>query len=409
MQSSEPNFPSNPSRGNALVPAGWRGRLPAAALALSLPLLPLSRARAEDHVDYRYEYYQEDDNRIAITTHSALFDVALNPHIELKGEVVFDSISGATPTGAAPAHKYFYLPELLPPTGNTNNTAVPLTEMKDFRWSAMLEPTFTFGRHHLTPQVSYSHESDYGSLGTALNYSVDFNDKNTTLNLGWSRSTDQSHDDLGKWRDKVSDDFLVGVTQLLGPKTLLTLNFTFGNASGYMADPYRYIIAANALQTDADNPSGSFERRPGHKNKYIGYAALTQFITPLNASVEGSYRFYHDTFGINAHTVSLAWYQKIGKQLVVSPSFRYYRQSAANFYMEMLPDFANPPQYFSPDYRLSEMQTFSYGINVSWRVHKHISLDASYKRYIMEGLDGVTSSTAYPSANVFTVGARLWF
>jgi len=360
-------------------------------------------------VDYRYEYYKEDDNRIAITTHSALFDVSLNPHIELKGEVVFDTISGATPTGAAPAHKYFYLPEVLPPSGNTNNTAVPLTEMKDFRWSVMLEPTFSFGRHHITPQVSYSHESDYGSLGTALNYSVDFNDKNTTLNLGWSRSTDQSHDDLGKWRDKVSDDFLIGVNQLLGPKTLLTLNFTFGNAYGYMADPYRYIIAANALQTDAENPSGAFEHRPGHKNKYIGYASLTQFITPLNASVEGSYRFYHDTFGINAHTISLAWYQKIGKQLVVSPSFRYYRQSAANFYMEMMPDFANPPQYFSPDYRLSEMQTFSYGINVSWRVHKHVSLDASYKRYIMEGLDGVTSATAYPSANVFTIGARIWF
>ena len=33
----------------------------------------------------------------------------------------------------------------------------------------------------------------------------------------------------------------------------------------------------------------------------------------------------------------------------------------------------------------------------------------SYMRYIMRGLDGVTSESAYPSANVFTAGLSLYF
>jgi len=40
---------------------------------------------------------------------------------------------------------------------------------------------------------------------------------------------------------------------------------------------------------------------------------------------------------------------------------------------------------------------------------KNLSLDASYMRYIMSGLDGVTSQSAYPSANVFNLGLRVWF
>jgi hypothetical protein len=30
-------------------------------------------------------------------------------------------------------------------------------------------------------------------------------------------------------------------------------------------------------------------------------------------------------------------------------------------------------------------------------------------RYIMQGLDGATSQSAYPDANVVSIGARVWF
>jgi len=41
---------------------------------------------------------------------------------------------------------------------------------------------------------------------------------------------------------------------------------------------------------------------------------------------------------------------------------------------------------------------------IRWQVHEHVSVDLAYKRYLMQGLDDVTLSAAYPQANVFTMG-----
>lgn len=391
------------------------GIAPALVLALALQLAFLQRARGEGHVDYRYEDYAENDHRIHVQTHGLLFETVLKEGLlAAKGELVYDALSGATPSGAAPATKYNYdsVPLFgfqVPILGNTNNTSVPMLHMEDERQALSLELPVTLGVHTLAPQFAYSDESDYVSIGAALNYTVAFNEKNTLLTVGWAHAWDRVNDDRGVAQDKRSDDFLIGLNQLLGPKTVLGINLTYGQASGYLNDPYRFIVAANDLQIDADNPSGYVEQRPDRREKFIARASLTQFVTPLNGSVEAAYRFYHDTFGINAHLVDLVWYQKIAKRVVLAPGFRYYYQTAADFYYELLPDSNNPPAFYSSDYRLSELQTFTLGVSLAVKATKHLTFDAGYKYYRMEGLDGVTSASAYPSANVFTIGARFLF
>lgn len=388
----------------------------ALSVAVAIEAMHVQRLPAENQIDYRYENYIEDDNRIEVKTHSALFDVAIKEGLlAIKGELVHDAVSGATPSGAAPPKEYNYdwVPILgfQPPIlGNTNGTSVPLKHMDDERKSISLELPITLGRHELTPQVSYSDESDYKSTGAALNYSIQLNEKNTTLSFGWAHSWDVVNDDRGRQQDKNSDDFLVGLNQLLGPKTVLGLNLSYGHSHGYLNDPYRSIVGATDPQLNADDPSRTPEERPDSRDKYIARVSLTQFITPLHASVEGAYRFYHDDFGIDAHMVELAWYQKLAKNIIVSPNFRYYYQTQADFYYEILPgSIYNPPRYYSPDYRLSEFEAFSYGVNVTLKMSESLMFDASYKRYTMEGLDGHTSQSAYPSANVFSVGARIFF
>jgi len=393
----------------------WANRPMAVVLAMALQVAFIPRGRGEDHIDYRYESYQEDDNRIQVETHAVLFDTTLKEGLlAVKGELVHDAVSGATPSGAAPATKYNYNSVPLfgfqvPILGNTNNASVPLQHMHDTRKALSLELPVTLGVHSLSPQFSYSEESDYVSTGAALNYTVAFNEKNTLLTLGWAHTWDRVRDDKGVYKKKRNDDFLVGVNQLLGPKTVLGVNFTYGQANGYLNDPYRFIVAANDLQIDANNPSGYVEERPTEREKVIARISVTQFITPANASVEAAYRFYHDSYKIDAHLFEVAWYQKLGKRVVISPSFRYYYQTAAFFYYELLPDSNNKPAYYSPDYRLSELQSLTFGVNVTVKATKWLAFDAGYKRYIMEGLDGVTSPSAYPSANVFTVGARFFF
>lgn len=397
---------------------GWRGRrqLAGIGLAVALYLVQLNRALADNQVDYRYEYYREDAGRMGVDTQSVLFDTKLLPWLSLQGEAVLDAISGATPTGAPPATD---IKIAFPPPGPYNST-VPLTHMQDDRYAGNIQALMSFGPHHITPQFAYSEEGDYISYGAALNYSLDLNGKNTALNLGWSHDFDTilatPFTYISRKQDKNTDNFLVGVNQLLTPKTVLTVNFTFRNSHGYEADPYRGVFFGDYPQADLNNPILFGEHRPDFRQSYIPFASLLQYITPLNGALEGSYRFYDDSFGVCAHTIAVSWHQKIGKIFLISPVFRYYRQTAADFYApQFAGDPSNPgdpnplPTYYSADYRLSTMETFTFGIEASARVTDWLTLDLAYKRYEMRGLDGTTSQSAYPKANIVTVGARVWF
>jgi hypothetical protein len=208
----------------------------------------------------------------------------------------------------------------------------------------------------------------------------------------------------------MSDDAFVGLVQLFGPKAYLTVNASVGFDHGYLADPYRGVMAENNfVQLDPSDPALFPEKRPRHRNDQILYASWTQFITPLDGSLEISYRFFHDSWGIFSSTADLAWHQKIGKKIVVSPRFRYSVQSAADFYYVEVPDFNHLPTYYSSDYRLSELATLAFGVDITYRISKHLSLDLGIMRYMMRGLDGVTSQSAYPDATEISFGGRAWF
>jgi hypothetical protein len=446
----------------------------AISLAVLLFILRLSRAQAqEDTAGYRHEWYQEDKDRIKVDTDTFDFDVGLGPKVRATGQLVFDSISGATPTGAPPQSQWPFpnydqtyasayqqaftsqfltasnfnyqnfvltgletlqemtnaiLPQVQADAGrdatnsanatytaltnnpNFHNKSVPLTQMHDFRAAFSLGVPITFKRHELTPSIAFSAESDYVSRGIALNDSFYFNNKNTTLNLGWSGNFDIVRDENFIWEHKTTHDFLAGVTQLLSPKSYVTANVTFGTEDGYLSDPYRGVMAATGLfQTNPDDAALLPEKRPRNRTREIIYLGYNRFVDRLNGGAELSYRFFHDSWDINAHTIDMRWHQNIGKRFVLSPIFRYYYQTAASFYYVLVPDFNHLPSAYSSDYRLSEMNTFSLGLRATYRIHKHLSLDAGYMRYVMRSLDGITSETAYPTANIFTIGLRGWF
>jgi hypothetical protein len=381
----------------------------AVTLAFSLQVMQMHRVRGEAHVDYRYEDYREENDRMRVQTHAVHFETELLSSVLVSGELVYDAVSGATPYGALPREgTRDWLKEINPDERKAGNVAASV------RW----------GRNTTTPQLAYSLENDYESIGLAVNHAIDFNEKNTTLAVGLAYSYDTIFaSTMAEERDKHSGDFLIGVTQLLGPKTVLTANLTFGHADGYLDDPYKSIHLP--YYPDAINPDPtvviiSGERRPDYRTKQIGFLSLTHFVTPANGSAELSYRLYHDSYGILSHTVSLNWFQKIGNHFIVSPMFRFTDQSAADFYMFQLPGdytlndpndplYAPLPPHYSSDYRLAALQTFTYGISVTVKIKNRFSIDLGYKRYEMVGTDDVTSPLLFPEANVFSIGGRLWF
>jgi hypothetical protein len=245
--------------------------------------------------------------------------------------------------------------------------------------------------------MAFSTESDYDSISLSLEDAIDFNRKNTALLVGAA----YTHDRVDVfYRDRTETkrtvDAMVGVTQVLDKNTLFTANLSLGRVEGFIGDPYK-VAELNGILVP--------EKRPDEKDKQILFLSIARHLHAVDASIEAAYRYYTDSFGIQADTVELAWYQYLGTRWILRPALRYYQQSAAEFYGVR---FSGSPEYYSADYRLSDMDTLGYGLKLIWMANDRLVFDAAFDRYVMEGRDGMTADEVYPSANVFTVGIGLW-
>ena len=372
-------------------------------LAVTLLLLSITKAKAEDRIDYRYENYIEDDGRIEITTHSGLFELGLTPRLSISGEYIYDAIAGETPIGS-------------PPLPGSNQVAT--FKMKDQRQAGNIKFGYDLGNHTLSPQIAYSSESDYESVGLSLSDAIELNEKNTLLTLGIAHSFDRIIPNGGTFIDRIekkdTTDIFIGVNQILGKHTHVTANLTFGYSQGYLADPYKGVVFEDFPFFPPFPYTVFGEKRPANKFRQVAHFGINHYWQQIDSGIEGSYRFHHDSFGITAHTAHLSLSKTFLDRLTIEPMVRYHRQSAASFYGLIFP--GDPslsdegiPKHYSADYRLSELESLTFGVNVGVRISESTALDFGYKRYLMNGLDSSTSLSAYPDANIFTASLRVWF
>ena len=373
-------------------------------LLLSLP----KAGRAEDSLTLKNQTWQEASQRVRVDSQYAQLesDLTTSTHFKLMG--LIDAIAGATPTGEKPL---------------SAGAALPLASMKERRKAWDTELSHQFARVSVTTGFANSRESDYVSNGWSLNTVTDFNEKNTGLLLGYGRTDDEINEEKLGWtkkRPKTGNDFLVGVNQLLDPDTSVTANVSYGPSRGFMSDPYK-IVSTTKLDLDPGFYYTVPENRPLEKNKVSVFLGLNHNFERWQGALEGSYRFYHDTFGISSHTLSVLWLQKIGEHVIVQPSIRLYEQSAADFYYYDLDRAGIVTSYepllgetgtgrapfYSSDYRLSHMQTIDVGLKVIWKIKPWLEVDAAYSRYAARGLDHVTPQAAFNRANTITFGLKL--
>lgn len=385
--------------GLLLLPTARSGR--GWLVAVLLLCLAPRPTRAENSISYKYEDYREEGGRIAVQTHGTYIEKDLGTDTHLKLEGVLDAIAGATPSGQ-PA-----------PAGSDQ---VPLSDLHDRRkaWSSDL--SHQFGRINVAVGVANSRESDYVSNGWSVNTVTEFNQKNTTLLVGAAGTDDDIRTFFqAPWAKKTGNDFILGVTQLLDPQTSVGVNVTWGRQSGFLADPYKLVQKNTEIFPGLFLPLTFGENRPDYREKWIVRLAFNHAFPERHGAIEATYRFYHDTYGTDAHTVELAWFQRVGERVILRPSFRFYDQRAARFYYYNLDGTKVVPRrgaprpagpFYSSDFRLSALQSFTYGLKVIWKVSDAWQLDAAYERYDMRGKDGVTPASAYCRANIVTTGLK---
>lgn len=375
----------------------------AAAFSITL-LLALPRlARAENSLAYKYQDYQEADDRIRVRNHNVRATLDLGTQSALRVRGVIDSITGATPTGQ-PA-----------PDGSDE---VPLSQLEDERRAVVVDLSRTFGRQTWNIQYAHSREDDYISDGYALTWMLDLNEKNTQLQLGFAYNDDSIEPSFfAEPRKKATRDLMLGLVQLLDRSTVLTVTLSHGTADGYLSDPYKLVQKSVEILPGFPLALTFAENRPNTRDKTILFAQVARHFERLRGSLEASVRFYTDTHGIDSDTLELTWLQRVGEHVIVSPMARYYRQGQADFYHVDLDDTAITPvadpdgrgTYYSSDYRLSRFEATTLGVKVTYRRDDRWSADLAWERYDMRGRDAVTPDSAYIQADILTAGISLWY
>jgi hypothetical protein len=341
-------------------------------------------------IDSTLLYYGESDDRVRDISAavSALRD--FGDDRRLSATLTADTLTGASASGAIALGR----PQTFTsPSGRAVYTTaagdVPLDDtFLDTRfalnasWTQPLARLYTF-----SAGLGFSTEYDYTHLGANLSLARDFNKRNTTLSAGVAWSQDDIDPvggrpiplsqmlDVGNGSNKLGGseskdvlDLLLGFTQVLNRTTVLRVNYSYSDSSGYLNDPYKLLSVVDPLTGDTltrapigQGPDGVylFESRPDTRTKQSLYAEVKHaFGKPV---LHFAYRFMTDDWGIDSHTgeVRLRWPLGDG---YIEPQLRYYTQSAADFYRASLVDGAALPRYASADFRLGDFDATTVGI-----------------------------------------------
>lgn len=288
-----------------------------------------------------------------------------------------------------------------------------------------------------------SEEPDYHSAFVNLGGRWDLDQKRTTLNLGlsythsditatldpdasiyydYSGYAKQIKTSLGpdgtpvRTLEATRQDWTTrfSLTQILTKNSLVETGVGYTRSTGYQANPYKVVdfvfVDPNQTPMDTGTPGlplllaadvqAVLEQRPEARNQATWDARYVHYVEPLDAAVHLGYRFYHDDWGIDAHTFDADWRQPLGSGWTITPRFRYYSQNAADFYQpyflfkqaqptlgssSRLDLNAVPVGAYSSDYRLSGFGTLSGGITVSKKLGKALTFEGGFEYYTHAG------------------------
>jgi hypothetical protein len=328
------------------------------AAALTLPGVVPRQAQAEAAPEHglvgikylKYQDFQSGLDRIGVSAPSiyGLFPIAGKWAVE--GSITTDSVSGPSP-------RYY-------------SATSSASRMSDYRKAFDAKVTRYWDRSTLSLGVAYSTEHDYQSRAFSLSGTVSSADNNRT----WAYGVGFASDIINPVNQIVSDarkrttEFMVGVTQVLTPQDIAQVNLTVARGRGYFNDPYKFD-----------------DSRPEFRNQFALMGKWNHHFSKLNATSRLSYRYYHDSYGVNGHTMTAEWVQNIKNGWTLTPLLRLHSQSAANFYFDPgpggLPPDWSASTFHSADQRLAAFGARTIGLKVAKALPNGWTVDLRYDIY----------------------------
>ncbi|WP_221798820.1 DUF3570 domain-containing protein [Oceanobacter mangrovi] len=425
----------------------------AGQLALATATLLGHSAEAADQgwqVDSGLLIYQEADDRVSAVEPALDFVRQVDEDTSLRIHLVYDTLTGASPNGAMPANK----PQTFTSASSAGITAssysdystsaVSMTRSSPSSSSRTdhdddddgegggstytaaagerpLDQSFEDQRYvvglgwttKLTPVWqasvggSYSTESDFTSYSVNGAIARELNNKNTTLSLGTNLEYDiitphggtrkalSRYDQasiVSEQESKTVADLSLGLSQVFTRRWISRFNLGVSHASGYQADPYKFLtVAADGNLIDSiDSYLYLYESRPEQRTKYTFYWQNKLALTNDDV-LDTSWRYMTDDWGIRSHTADMSLHWQLGSNWYLKPHYRWYRQTAADFYKPFLQagsdvtvvgqGYVPQLKYASADGRLGAFSAVTTGLQLGYQMADNSELSIALERY----------------------------
>lgn len=299
----------------------------------------------EDRLDIMYHNY--DGGGITIDGPSVLIRKSIADQVSISANYYADNIISASIDAVTQAS----VTEDSPYTENRVQTSIGAD--------------YLFEKSMLSYSYTTSTENDYDAITHAFGISQEMFGGLTTISMGYSqgdnvvrKSTDDTFEEPATFKN-----YRGSITQVLTKKLILSFNYDIITDEGFLNNPYRKV-------RHSTGPNSSifqfFENYP--KTRTTNAASLGfRYYLPYRAAVFGSYRYFSDSWSIQADTYEIGYVHPLEENWTFEASYRSYSQDQASFYNDLFPDFnVVLPDFYARDKELSTFSDESINIGISY-------------------------------------------
>ncbi|CAM4385246.1 DUF3570 domain-containing protein [Zobellia nedashkovskayae] len=352
-------------------------------------------------VDFLTSYYSQDGDNAAVTggkgteeltdvTGTIIVSIPLNDDDVLTIDAGVSAYTSASSSNVDPFDKGEADPFVASSGASQSDTWVNLTgtyshssDDRNDLWSA---------------KFSVSSEYDYFSLGFGGSYTKLFNEKNTEISVNGNVYLDNwttiypfelrpfGEGGVGFFRpdeitgntnynpnfselDKTNRNSYslgLGLSQILHKNVQGLISFDVINQQGLLSTPFQRVYFSDVADSFIDNfqLADDIEQLPDGRLKFAIGGRLNWYLNEI-VTLRTYYRYYFDDWGINSHTASLEASVKLSDKFTLYPSYRFYNQSAADYFAPY-ESHLSTEEYYTSDYDLSKYSANQYGLGISY-------------------------------------------
>lgn len=269
-------------------------------------------------------------------------------------------------------------------------------------------------------KLSVSTEYDYFSLGFGGSYTKLFNEKNTEFSISanvyldsWNAiypielrpfgengnginnslftqntiTGNQNYSPLfTEFKDESRNSYSVGfgLSQILHKNVQGSLSVDLVKQDGLLSTPFQRVYFSDVADSFIEDfqLADAIEQLPNTRFKVAIGGRLNWYLSE-SFTVRTFYRYYFDDWGINSHTASIEIPFKLSDKFTLYPSYRFYNQTAADYFYPYETAVSNY-EFYTSDYDLSKYSSNQFGFGIS---HTDIFTNAHIWKFGLKSVD----------------------